>query len=411
MNLLLKLAWRNIWRNKRRSFLTLLAVAFATFAAIGMRGIQLGTYDVNIKNAASMFAGYLQVQQKGYQSNPTMRKAVRYDDNLTETIASQEHIIGFTPRIYADGLISGENSNTSQGTAIFGVNPQSEKKVTTLIDRITEGEFFTLANTDEIVVGYKLLKNLNASIGDTLVLLAQGYDGSTGNLKFRICGSIKTGSPEFDAMGVFIGLDTARDLLYLYGRVHAVVIKLDDMNNLDNVQKSLSMAIHDTSAAVLNWGEVMPDFKQSIEFDNVSGIFMLFILILIVAFGILNTVLMSVTERFNEFGVTLSIGMPQMKLVYLVILETIFITLLGIIAGDLCGYFLNNYIVNNPINLGAEFADMYAEYGFLPVIESSLDINIFLNVSFSVIIISLISVIYPALKVFKLEPLKGIRYT
>ncbi|GJQ63139.1 MAG: ABC transporter substrate-binding protein [Melioribacteraceae bacterium] len=411
MKLLLKLAWRNIWRNKRRSLLTLAAVAFATFAAIGMRGIQLGTYDVNIKNAASMFAGYLQVQKNGYQENPRLRKAVKYDEKLIAAIKAEEHITGFTPRIYADGLVSGEKSKTSQGTAVFAVDPESEKKVTTLVERVNEGRFISSSDSYEIVVGHKLLKNLNAEIGDTLVLLSQGFDGSMGNFKFEVTGTIKTGSSDLDGMGVIIGLDTARELLYMYGKVHAVVLMLDNMELIDDVKTSLSQAITDTSAVVLNWGEVMPDFKQSIEFDNISGIMMLAILIVIVAFGILNTVLMSVTERFNEFGVTLSIGMPQIKLVYLVIIETIFITIIGIIIGDIGGWVLNNYIVDNPIHLGAEFADMYAEYGFLPIIESSLDYMIFVNVSISVVIISLISVVYPAMKVYKLEALKGIRYT
>ena len=128
----------------------------------------------------------------------------------------------------------------------------------------------------------------------------------------------------------------------------------------------------------------MPDFKQSIDLDNISGILFLLILIVIVAFGILNTVLMSVTERFNEFGISLSIGMPQMKLVYLVFIETIFIAIMGIVLGNIIGWGINYYILLNPIQFSGEFEQIYAEYGFLPVIESSLDITIFINTSVSI---------------------------
>ena len=155
----------------------------------------------------------------------------------------------------------------------------------------------------------------------------------------------------------------------------------------------------------------MPDFKQSIELDNISGILMLTILIIIVAFGILNTVLMSVMERFNEFGITLSIGMPQVKLVYLVFIETFFITLLGLALGNLIGWGINYYLIQNPIQFGTEIGKIYEEYGFLPIIVSTLDPWIFINTTLSILGISILACFYPAYKVFKLEPLKGIRYT
>ncbi len=155
----------------------------------------------------------------------------------------------------------------------------------------------------------------------------------------------------------------------------------------------------------------MPDFKQSIELDNVSGILTLSILIIIVAFGILNTVLMSVMERFNEFGISLSIGMPQVKLVYLVFIETFFISMLGLLLGNIIGWGINYYIVLHPIQFGSEIGKIYEEYGFLPMIESSLDPMIFVNTTLSILGISILACFYPAYKVFKLEPLKGIRYT
>ena len=155
----------------------------------------------------------------------------------------------------------------------------------------------------------------------------------------------------------------------------------------------------------------MPDFKQSIDLDNISGMMMLIVLIVIVAFGILNTVLMSVTERFNEFGVTLSIGIPQMKLVMLIFIETVFITIIGIIIGDIIGWGINYYILHNPIEFGGEMAPLMEEFGWLPRMESSVDFWIFLNNSILILVVSILAWIIPAYKVYKLEPLKGIRYT
>ncbi len=408
MKLLFKLAWRNIWRNKRRSVLTLIAISFATLSAISMRGIQLGTYDENIKNAVEQFTGYIQIQPEGYQKNPSLNKSIKITGELNKFLNSDNRIDGYAKRIIADGLISYKEN--SFGAAIFGIQPSAEVKTTRILDRINEGRFFTNDSSNEIVVGYKLLKNLNAEIGDEVVLLAQGYDGTLGNMKFKIVGTVKLGSYEIDAMAVFMGLSTAQDLLVMYGKISVAALSLTNLDAIPQVQSELNQHLGDNVVA-LSWHEVMPELEQFISLDNISGIFFLLILVVIVAFGILNTVLMSVTERFNEFGVTLAIGMRQNKLVTLIFIETMFLTLVGIVIGDLIGFAINSYIVANPISLAGEMGSLYEEYGFLPIIKSTLDIGIFINTSAAVLIISIISSIYPAVKTYRLEPLKGIRYT
>ncbi|MFC2084486.1 ABC transporter permease [Bacteroidota bacterium] len=411
MKLLLKLSWRNIWRNKRRSIFTLAAIVFATLAAIAMRGIQIGTYDVNIKNAVEMYSGFLQIQRNGYQENPSLQLSFFMNEELLEKINSTEEIISYSPRISAGGLVSFQDN--SYGIALLGIDPRKEEETSKILTKIKNGFFFKSDTSSEIVLGHKLLENLNAELGDYVVVLSQGLDGSLGNLKFKIVGTTKTGSPELDGMAAFIGIRTAQELLAMYGeRINSIAIKLDDLENINTVKEKMNDAdLRNNDLAVLTWEEIMPDFKQSIELDNISGIMMLFILIIIVAFGILNTVLMSVTERFNEFGVTLSIGMPQVKLVHLIFIETILLTGIGLILGNILGGIINYIIVNNPIEVGGDLAYIYEEYGFLPLIESSMKISIFINTSLTVLLVSIIACLYPIYKVYKLEPLKGIRYT
>jgi putative ABC transport system permease protein len=410
VKLLFILAWRNIWRNKRRSILTLAAITFATMAAVAMRGVQIGTYGVNIKNAVEMFTGYIQIQREGYQKNPSLNKAFKLTGDIEEKLNSSDEVISYSPRVYASGLISYEQN--SFGSAIFGISPSKESETTKIMSKLNSGSFFSSDTSDKIVIGTKLLKNLKAENGDTVVVLGQGFDGSLGNLKFKIAGTIKTGSPELDQMAIFMGIETAQELLALYGnRVHAIAIKLDDIELIEETSQKLSATSLGDEISILSWEELMPDFRQSIELDNISGIMMLMILIIIVSFGILNTVLMSVTERFNEFGVTLSIGMPPLKLASVVLIETILIALIGIAIGNILGAGINYYIYQNPIEFGSEFAYIYEEYGFLPRLESSLNPLIFINNTLLILAISVLSCLYPMYKVYKLEALKGIRYT
>lgn len=409
MKLLLKLAWRNIWRNKRRSILTLLAIIFATLSAIAMRGIQLGTYEESIKHAVEQFSGYIQIQPKSYKKNPSLNKTVKIDPQIRSYLDNSQLVKGYAERIIADGLISYKDN--SFGAAIFGIVPDQESKTTRIIERINKGEFFESDTSSEIVVGYKLLQNLNAEIGDEVVVLAQGYDGTMGNLKYKVVGTVKLGSYEFDAMAVFMGLKTSQELLMMYGKSSIAAISVNSLNAIPKVKSDLKNYIDQENEVVLAWQEVMPELEQFISLDNISGIFFLLILVIIVAFGILNTLLMSVTERFNEFGVTLAIGMKQSKLVILILLETIFLSFVGVIIGDLIGFGINTYLTANPIMFEGELKSLYEEYGFLPIIKSSIKASIFITTSIGVVLISLFASIYPIIKTYKLEPLKGIRYT
>ncbi len=407
--MLLKLAWRNILRNKRRSFLTLGAIIFATFAAIALRGIQHGTFALNIKTAVEMFSGYLEIQNKNYLDNPSLNSSFPVNKKITSALNNTSGVEAYAPRIYASGLIGYKDE--SRGINILGIEPSAEKHVTTFINNLDKGKFFGSDSSDGIVLGERLMDNLNAHIGDEVVLLAQGYDGTLGNRKFKIAGTVKLGVQEMESSVVFMGVKTAQSLLDMGGRVNVVAIKADDIGRLNMIARSLSENIGDAELSVLTWDRVNPEMANMLQFSNVRGIIFSGLLIVIVAFGILNTVLMSVTERFREFGVILAIGMPHKKLPYLIYLETFLLTALGLLFGNLFGYLINSYLVLHPIVFGGELKQLYSSYHFLPEAISSVNLYIFINVSLSVLVISLLSCVYPAFKAYKLEPLKGIRYT
>lgn len=377
--------------------------------SIAMRGIQLGTYEVNIQTAVNMFSSYLQIQRTGYQENPSLQRNFRYDETLETLIKAQPAVTGYAPRIYADGLVSFKDN--SLGAAIIGIDPNLENHVSDLHNKVDAGKFFRSDSTDEVVVGYKLLRNLKAAIGDKIVVLTQGYYGSLGNMLFRISGTIKTGSREFDAAAVFIGLSTAQELLDMGNRITVIALSLTDLDRVTATKAQLNQKVRNSNLTALSWDEILPELKQSIELDNIAGLLFLGILIFVVAFGILNTVLMSVIERFREFGILLSVGMPQIKLVTIVFIETLIIAMIGLLFGNILAAGVNYYIVLNPIVFSGDFGAIYEEYGFLPRLESSVKLSIFIYSTISILIIALASFLYPGYKLWRLEPLKGIRHT
>lgn len=412
MKLLLLLAWRNIWRNKRRSILTLGAIAFATTLTILSRGLGEGTWNVNVRNAVEMISGFIVLQHPDYADNPSLTRSLRNSAALRNMVAQEPSVTKVAPRIQANGLVSFRSH--SMGAMILGIDPDAERGFSRFEARTIEGQFIPDSAFEEIVVGYKLLENLNGSIGDEIVILAQGYDGVLGNLRFRVVGTVKMGILEFDANAVLMHLDAAQDLLAMYGRVTKIVANIDDTSILPSLRDRLDERVRAaglSDVAVLTWEQDLPELKQAMEFDLIGNWIFLGILILIIAFGILNTILMSITERFREFGVTLALGMKSMRLVRLVGIETLYLTLIGGSAGAVMGQLVNSYVKNNPIPLSGDVEAIYAEYGFLPFIYATDSLTIVLVTALIIGLVTLTVAIYPARKVAHLEPLKGIRET
>lgn len=412
MKLLLMLAWRNIWRNRRRSVLTILAVIFASFLSSLQRGLATGTWEVNVRNTVEMFAGYLQVQRAGYQDNPSLTKNLTYPATLRSILQQTEGITGFAPRIQGDGLVSFRDR--SSGVLLMGLEPDAEQRVSRFHRRVIEGRYLAPDGQDEVVVGTTLLANLGAHVGDTLVVLAQGFDGVLGNLKFRIVGSIRMGVQNFDAGTILMTVGAAQELLAMEGRVSVVAISIDDLNELQEVRTHLQGGIDAASIGqtmVLTWDEVMPDLAQAMAFDRIGDFFFMIVLIVIVTFGILNTVLMSVTERFREFGVSLAVGMRPSQLVVQVLVESFYMISIGILTGASLGYAVNAYVKEHPIVFTGDFEDIYAQYGFLPQMVGSTELWVLGQVVAVIVVASLLSLIYPLYRVARLEPLKGIRHT
>ncbi|GAB1372869.1 ABC transporter permease [Candidatus Kapaibacterium sp.] len=412
MNLLFKIAWRNIWRNWRRSVLTMLAVVFAVFFINVMKGIQTGTFEANIRYTLNLFSGHIQIQKEGFQDNPTLNKAFSLDLEMLGKLQNDEYIRGFCPRITSFGLI-GKNEK-SLGTAIIGIDPTAELLNSEFPNRIKDGIFVSSVDENIINVGERMLKNLNAKLGDTVVILSQAFDGTMGNKKFVIGGVFRFGNNEFDGMTIFMNIKAADELLAMNNKINSLAVFIDNLDNLDIAStnlKSLAKSKVDKGIVVLPWFEVLRDLKQTVDMKVIGEIFYVLILLMIVGFGILNTVLMSITERFREFGVMLALGTRHYIIVLSVFIETIIISLLGISIGTLFAYLLNSYFAKNPFMLKGDFTKLYEELGYLPEIYSSVSTEIFTSTAILIFSVSILVYIYPAFRLYKLTALKGIRYT
>lgn len=406
--MLLRIAWRNLFRNNRRTLLTLLAIVFATFLITALVGIAEGVREYNIKNMVAMSTGHLQIQHREFMDNPSMDYSFELD--VEPIVSGLENIEAASPRIIGAGLASKQMHTI--GVQIMAFDPAKEAQVTTLPSKLREGRMFNPESFGEVVVGYRILDKLNCEIGDTLVVLAQSYDGSMGNFKFEIVGTVRLGEARADGATLFMSLGDAEELMLLYGLQQTIALSLKEESKLDETAFEISQMLPEGSQLeVRTWKELMRDILQFMEIDRLGDKLIQFVLIVLVGFGVLNTVLMSVTERFQEFGILLAMGMKNRHLVQIILLETVMLTIAGIFVGLIIGTGINFYFYTFPVEIGGDFGEMYEEYGFQPVITATLNPILFLKIVRNIILISILAWIPPAIKTLKLEPLKGIRYT
>ncbi|WNJ18598.1 ABC transporter permease [Pontibacter sp. G13] len=404
--MLLTLAWRNLWRNKRRTFITVAMVALAVFMSVFMGSLQEGTWDQLISNVVSYHTGYVQVHQADYWDDQTIDNSFEDTEALRAQIADIDHVSSVIPRLETFGLCS--SGEHTKGSLVVGIDPVLEDQLTGLAGRIASGTYLQ-ADKPQAVLGEKLAEKLKLGVGDTLVIISSGYHGASAEGKFEVAGLAKFSSPELSARMCYLPLSVTQDMYDAYGLVSSYVIDVDQPRNTDQIAEALSAQLDDQHA-VHDWKQMMPDMVQAMEADKGGSVITIAILYLIIAFGIFGTVLMMTAERQYEFGVMTAIGMKRIKLAAIVIMETIFASLIGALVGMGLAFPLVKYLNINPINMGEEMAEAYAQYGMEPLIPTAVDPSIFFSQALTVFFIALFIGLYPLIQISRLDAVKAMRH-
>jgi putative ABC transport system permease protein len=403
----LRLAWRNLWRHKRRTWLTALAMIFSNVLLVFMISLQFGSYDMMINNTLQAFSGHIQVQHKGYNDNPKMRRSIPAVLPLATRLRNTLPGARIAVRGAAFALVSSEQR--SLGIQIIGVQPEYEPSVSTLPGLVQEGRFLQDSSAAEIVIGSVLARNLKVSVGDELTLLGSGRDGSFSAGVVTITGIYHSGSSEMDRNLAEVPLHYFQDTFAMRDHGHSIVVAVDD---LGAVPATLAVVENEIEAednlTALDWSQLQPGLKQAIQADLSSAWFMYGLLIILVAFSVLNTQLMSVLERTREFGVITALGIKPRKLASLVMLETVLMALLGLVIGLAIGWMVASYL--NTTGFHYPGMEEMAEKFNLPdrVYPSVTFFSMILGPGV-VFLFSLLAAVYPSLRLFRLQPVEAMR--
>jgi len=403
------MAWRNIWRNPRRSILTICAIAFASLLLVFMLSWQFGSYDTMINSAVKIHTGHLQVQAEGYQDKRNMRLVVPDPAAIGRILDKTPGVDAYTFRANAFSLVS--SKDRTYGIAVIGVDPARETNVSTLKKVIRQGSYLSEGDTDQALMGELLAKNLKVGLGDELVVLGQGPDGSIAATVVKVKGIYNSGQDEFDRSSIHIPLRHFQDVYAMRGAVHEVVVLGKSLADVAPMKKTVGSAIKSLDTkhhlVTLDWMDLIPGLIEGIKMDLISGLIFYFILIVVVAFSILNTFLMSVLERTREFGVMMAIGTTPGRLTKLLLLESITMTVVGIVVGIIAGCLITWYFQVHGIVISGT-SEVVRQFGIPERMFPQLS---FLSVTIgpaAVLVITSLTALYPAIKVRRLRPVEAL---
>lgn len=398
--ILCRIAWRNLWRNTRRTLLTAATISGGLALLLVFFGLGDGLHQQMLHNAVHLGGAHVAVQARGYQARRAIELTLAGEipEELAASLAGSGAPATVIPRLYASGLAS--SSDGSAGVSIIGIDPAREAPVSVLDEKLVTGDFFAQASEDVAVIGKGVARKLELSPGSKFVLMAQGPGSpEIQSLLIRVAGVIESGAEEIDEAAVLVPLATAQELLGLPGRIHQAAVILDGPNQTERVAQVLRATVA-PGAEVLRWDELMPSLSDFIR-NDVAGLFIIdTIFFLIISFLVANTLLVSVLERRREFALLDAVGLTPTRRFLMIMLEATWIGILSILTGTAAGWLGHGYLHRRGLNL-AMFTDSgwsAAGTAVDPVLHSALSVSRSLVAVALVFLLTLALALLPAWK-------------
>ena len=402
--IVLKMAVRNIFRQKRRTIFTGLSVVGGFALAVIFIGWADGSYDNIIDQFTRTRLGHIQIHEKTYLDRPTLYKTISDVPKVGAVLERTKGVESWTPRVFSAGLAG--VADKSAGVRIIGIDPERENRTTRFERTIVEGRAFRSSEAREAILGRGLADILQAKLGDEVVLLSQGADGSIAEDKFALVGVASSGDALTDRTAYYLPLATAQDYLVLDGRVHEIAIVVTRLNRVEAISRAITLELRDPTLSVDPWQVFAKSFYDAMKADKAGMWVMLLVIVVIVAVGVLNTVLMSVLERRREYGLLKALGTKPRRIVRLVLLEVVILSAFSMIIGAGLGLGANMILSQHGIKFssGLTYGGMVFD-----TMKSEINLRSFVIPAVTVMISAVLVGFFPALKASRTEPARTMR--
>ena len=402
-----RVAWRNLWRSKLRTWMSAGGIAFAVFLVSFFMALQSGTYGGWIEGATGLMVGHLQVQHADYLDDPKLGNALAGAAELVRRVEAAPGVLGAAPRLEAFALASvGERS---YGALVMGVDAEREAALFTLPGRIAEGEY--LPRADSAFLGRSLATNLGVALGDEVVVLGSSDEGGVAAMVRRVDGVFETGAPELDRSVMQVRLAAMQAAFEVGDAAHRLAVRTVGASQVEELAPGIARELP-AGARLATWQELLPELEQSIRIDRVSALVVYWMLMLLVAASVVNAFLMTVFERTREFGMLLAVGMRPNAIVGMLTLEAVCVWALGAAIGLALCVAAVTPLSHVGINMAAfdeAMTDMAAKMMMPTSVYPALDANALLQSPLVMLAATLLAAWIPALRVRRMKPVDALR--
>ena len=404
MNLLtlIKISWRNIWRNKLRSLVVIFSIVFGLLGGIIIIAMSYGLNEERMNNAVDTYLSHIQIHNILFSEDYNIKHTINNLDIIEKAINEDERVVSYSKRIVLNGMLS--NSNGSYGIQVKGVDPEEEVKVTNTYEKIIDGEYFKSKRDNTIIVGKKLADKLNLNLKSKVVITFQDENYELTSLLYRVEGIFRSGNSRYDEMNVFVKNKSITKNLPGFKGYHEMPILLNDIDLRGEVKKDLIPL--SSNNIVEGWDDISKELAYANEM--LSAVLYIFMMIILsgLSFGVVNTMLMAILERRKEIGMLMSIGMNRYKIFMMISFETIFLSLIALPFGLLTSYMIVDYYSVVGIDLSVVEAGL-ENFGVGTRLYFKVPNEEYFNVSLMVFVISIFSSIFPSIRALKINPVEA----
>lgn len=404
MKTLITISWRNVWRNKSRSITILLAIAFGLWGGIFATSISAGMMNQRFENSIEKQISHIQIHNPDFIKDDNIKFSVQHSEQIVNDLLSDTLVKAFSARTLCSGMIA--TATLTKGVKIFGINAQEEARTTQLNAAMIEGHFLSDKGRNPVIIGQQLAEKMKLDVGSRIILTFTDVHGEIVSASFRVEGIYRTVHSMLDELQLYV---RQADLQHLTGgkSINEIAILLKDINAVDGFKATYQRKF--PGSDIKTWGQISPDLLYMNEMAGVTLMVLLIIIMLALAFGLLNTMLMTVFERTRELGMLMAVGMNKTKVFLMILLETTFLTVSGSVAGGVLSAVTIFFTSRTGIDFSSVGGDSLSDYGYEAIVYPSLFPEFFVNIVILVLLTSILSALYPAYKALKLKPSEAIR--
>lgn len=399
------ISWRNVWRNKLRSVVIILAITAGLTGGIFTVAMQNGMTEQKLRTAVDTQTAHLQIHAPVFQKNHDIRLYLKNDEEIVSALEKEQSVQSVAIRLVAMGMAASPNANA--GVQMNGILPGKERHVSTIYKSIVEGAYFPSEKRNQILISTRTARKLKVGMNGKVVITMQDIHGDIVGAAFRVSGIFRTTHSMFDEGNVFVQKEDIERILSMQGIVNEIAIRANDMEDVPGLQQRLQAKFSSNVAEIQSWREIQPELAYINDATWQMNYLILIIILLALGFGILNTMLMAIFERVKEIGVLMAVGMSKARIFWMIIFETVFLSLTGAAVGMLLSAWLVHMTGRSGIDLSM-FAQGLESFGISSIIYPALEPRFYGTLAVMVIIAAMLSALYPAVKALRLKPVEAI---